>query len=63
MWKGLYYSQKLICVASLVLMLALTAGVVNGDIRSGLVGYYSLDEVKIYDIVLSAEEVMQLAAQ
>jgi len=40
----MYYSQKSMYMASLILVLGLAAGVANADITSGLVGYYRLDE-------------------
>ncbi|MCX5646802.1 MAG: LamG domain-containing protein [Phycisphaerae bacterium] len=44
MSRNMYDSQRFIYMASLILVLGLAAGVANADIRSGLVGYYPLDE-------------------
>ncbi len=44
MSRKMYDSQKFIYITSLFLVLGLAASVANADIRSGLVGYYPLDE-------------------
>jgi len=44
MSRTVYDSQKRTCMAFLILVLGLAAGVANADIKEGLVGYYGLDE-------------------
>jgi len=44
MWRNMYYSQRLIYMAALILVLGLAAGLADANIRDGLVGYYPLDE-------------------
>ena len=44
MSRTVWDSQRLICMASLLVVLGLAAGVTSAGIRSGLVGYYPLDE-------------------
>ncbi len=44
MWRNIYHPRRFIYMAALILVLGLAAGGASADIRSGLVGYYPLDE-------------------